>query len=61
MNRDQIKGRLDQMKGRVKEAAGKAMGHREMRSEGKAEQTTGKVQGQVGDAKETVKRKIDKL
>ncbi|WP_119154072.1 CsbD family protein [Caldimonas tepidiphila] len=61
MNKDQMKGRLDQAKGKAKEVTGKATGDREMRGEGKADQMSGKMQGKVGDAKESVKRKIDKL
>lgn len=61
MNNDQIKGRAQDAKGKIKEATGKAIGNDRMRSQGQMDQATGKVQSQVGDAKEAVKRQIDKL
>ena len=61
MNNDQVKGRVEQAKGSVKEAAGKAVGNPNLRDEGSADKTAGKVQAGFGDAKEKVKKGIDKL
>ena len=60
MNKDQVKGRVEQAKGSVKENAGKALGDRELQSEGKVDKAVGKTQATYGDAKEKVKNAIDK-
>jgi uncharacterized protein YjbJ (UPF0337 family) len=60
MNKDQVKGRVEQAKGSVKENAGKALGDRELQGEGKADKAAGKTQATYGDAKEKVKSAIDK-
>jgi uncharacterized protein YjbJ (UPF0337 family) len=51
MNKDQVKGRVQEAKGKVKEVAGKAVGNRRVEAEGDAEQLAGKVQKTYGDAK----------
>jgi uncharacterized protein YjbJ (UPF0337 family) len=60
MNKDQVKGRVDQAKGKVKETAGDLSGNARASSEGKADQVKGRVQAEVGDAKQKIKRSIDK-
>jgi uncharacterized protein YjbJ (UPF0337 family) len=55
MNKDQVKGRAEQAKGTMKEAAGKAVGHRDLEAEGKVDKAAGKVQSTYGDAKEKAK------
>ena len=60
MNKDQVKGRVEQAKGSVKENAGKALGDRELQGEGKGDKAAGKAQATYGDAKEKVKGAIDK-
>ena len=60
MNKDQVKGRVEQAKGSVKENAGKALGDRELQSEGKVDKAVGKTQATYGDAKEKVKDAVDK-
>ena len=65
MNKDQVKGRVEESTGKVKEVAGKLVGNDRLQTEGKAEQVKGKVQAGFGDAKEDVKdgfkKAIDKL
>ena len=61
MNDDQIKGRAEQGKGKVKEAVGDLVGNPKLEREGKVDQTTGKAQAGLGDAKEKLKDGIDKL
>ena len=61
MNKDQIKGRVEQATGTVKEAAGKVVGNDKLRTEGKADQIKGKVQAGYGDARENVKDKAKNL
>jgi len=60
MNKDQIKGRVEQVKGSVKEQAGKVVGNTKLQSEGTVDKAAGKVQATYGDAKEKVKSAIDK-
>lgn len=65
MNKDQVKGRLEQAKGKVEEVAGKVIHNDRLQAEGKADQVSGKVQAQFGDAKAAVKDKakhiVDKI
>ena len=61
MNKDQIKGRVEQVTGQVKETAGKVVGNDRLETEGKAERLKGKVQAGYGDAKEDVKDKAKDL
>ena len=56
MNKDQVKGRLEEAKGKVKEVTGKVVGNKRLEAEGDAEQIAGKVQKTYGDAKEQVKK-----
>lgn len=60
MNKDQIKGRAERAKGKVKETAADLRGDARMESQAKTEQAKGKARADVGDAKEKVKRAIDK-
>ena len=61
MNKDQVAGRAEEAKGKIKEVTGKVVGNDRLESEGKVDQTAGKVQSGYGDAKEKVKDGIDKL
>jgi uncharacterized protein YjbJ (UPF0337 family) len=56
MNKDQVKGRVQEAKGKVKEVAGKAVGNRRVEAEGDAEQLAGKVQKTYGDAKNELRK-----
>ncbi len=59
MNRDQIKGKIDNLKGRVKEALGAASGDKRTEAEGLGERVKGAVQKKFGDAKEAVTGRED--
>ncbi len=61
MNKDQVKGRVEDAKGKIKEATGKAVGNDRLKTEGQVDQVAGKTQTKVGDAKESVKKGIDKI
>lgn len=61
MNKDQVDGRLEQAKGKLKEVAGQVTDNDRLKGEGLADQVAGKTEANVGDAKETVKKGIDKL
>ena len=54
MNKDQVKGTVEQAKGRVKETVGKAVGNEKLQAEGAADKTAGTVQKKVGDVKDAV-------
>ena len=60
MDKDQIRGAIDQAKGTVKEAAGKKIGNKKMEDEGVVDKLTGKVESAVGDAKETLRDAVNK-
>lgn len=60
MNKDQVKGRIEEAKGSVKEATGKAVGNPNLQDRGTVEKAAGKVQATYGDAKEKVKSAVDK-
>ena len=55
MNKDQVKGRVEQAKGSVKEATGKVVGNKKLETEGQIDKATGKTQATYGDIKEDVK------
>jgi uncharacterized protein YjbJ (UPF0337 family) len=59
MNKDQVKGRVEQVKGSVKETTGKAIGKPGLEDRGALEKASGKAQANYGDAKEKVKDAID--
>lgn len=65
MNKDQVKGRLEQAKGKIEEVAGKVVGNDRLEAEGKADQVSGKAQARFGDTKAAVKDKaqdiVDKI
>ena len=60
MNKNQVEGRLEEVKGAIKEATGKVVGSNKLKAEGQADKIAGKVQANVGDAKEKVKQAIKK-
>ena len=61
MNKDQVKGRVEQASGKVKEVAGKVVGNDRLKTEGVGDQVKGKVQADFGDAKEKAKDKAKEL
>lgn len=56
MNKDQVKGRIEQAKGKAKEIAGKMVGNKTLEAKGDADQVAGKVQKTYGDAKSHAKK-----
>ena len=51
-----VEGTAKDAKGKVKEAAGKAVGNPNLRDEGRADQTEGKVQKKIGDVEKVFNR-----
>ena len=56
MNKDQIKGKIDEIKGDIKERIGGASKDRSTQAEGWIENKKGKVQGGVGDVKDDMEK-----
>jgi hypothetical protein len=58
MNKDQVKGRVEEVKGKVKEVTGQVVGNKSLEAEGNIQKNIGKVQAGLGDMKSEVKSKI---
>ena len=61
MNKDQVKGRVEEAKGKVKQTTGKVVGNRDLEAKGTLDKAAGKAQAGYGDANEKVKNAIDKM
>ncbi len=62
MNKDEIKGKLDDVKGRAKRQAGEWTGDEKLQGEGLADQAKGKVQnawGKVKDGAHDLKKDVE--
>jgi len=55
INKDQVKGRVEEVKGSMKEAAGKVVGDATLEAKGNIQKNLGKVQAKVGDIKQNLK------
>lgn len=58
MNKDQVKGRIDEATGKAKEAAGRMTGNPDMEDRGTMQKVGGKAQKTYGDVKEDVKKDL---
>jgi uncharacterized protein YjbJ (UPF0337 family) len=56
INKDQVKGRIDEAKGKAKEVVGKVLGNKELEQKGKIETGVGKVEAGYGDLKHDIKK-----
>ncbi|EFF75167.1 CsbD family protein [Achromobacter piechaudii] len=56
MNKDQVKGRVEEAVGKVKEVAGKATGSTSTEVKGTAQKVAGKTQAAYGDAKDKAQK-----
>ena len=59
MHKDEMKGAAKTAKGSMKEAAGKLTGDEELRAEGAADKTAGKIQKGVGNIKEAARKALE--
>ena len=59
MNKDQIRGKVENIKGRIKEAMGAATGDKRAEGEGLAERVKGAFQKKVGDLKHVISEHDD--
>jgi uncharacterized protein YjbJ (UPF0337 family) len=55
MNKDQLKGRVEEMKGSIKEVTGKLVGDKTLEAKGIIQRNIGRVQENVGDVKQDAK------
>jgi uncharacterized protein YjbJ (UPF0337 family) len=59
MNKDELRGKLENLKGRAKAAVGSLTGNKQREAEGHAERFAGAAREKVGEAEEAVKRGTD--
>jgi uncharacterized protein YjbJ (UPF0337 family) len=55
INKDQVKGRVEEAKGSIKEGTGKLVGDEMLEAKGNIQKNLGKVQAKVGDVKQDLK------
>jgi uncharacterized protein YjbJ (UPF0337 family) len=55
MNKDQVKGRVNEVKGNIKEVAGKLVGNENLEAKGKVQKIVGNAQAKFGDVKKDMK------
>jgi uncharacterized protein YjbJ (UPF0337 family) len=60
MNKDQVKGRMDEAAGKAKKLVGKIAQDESMKQKGRLEEVAGKVRATYGDAKEEWKKDDEK-
>jgi uncharacterized protein YjbJ (UPF0337 family) len=60
MDKDRIKGSVEQAKGVLKEAVGKGTGDAKLEVEGRNEKAAGKVQNAVGGVKDAMRDALKK-
>ena len=56
INKDQVKGRVEEAKGAIKEATGKLVGNPSLEVKGSIEKNLGKARAKVGDITEDLNR-----
>ena len=56
INKDKVKGHVEEAKGAVKEATGKLVGNPTLEVKGNIEKNLGKAQAKVGDVKEDIRK-----
>ncbi|MCD2451164.1 CsbD family protein [Methylicorpusculum oleiharenae] len=56
MNKDQVKGRVEEAKGKVKETTGKILDDKDMEVEGNVQKNVGKGRAGWGDLKDDLKK-----
>jgi uncharacterized protein YjbJ (UPF0337 family) len=52
MNKDQVKGGVEEMKGSIKETTGKVVGDKTLQAKGNIQKNLGKAQEKYGDVKQ---------
>jgi uncharacterized protein YjbJ (UPF0337 family) len=60
MNKDQVKGRVEEAKGKIKETTGRAVGNPDLEDRGTMQKVGGNLQKNFGDLKDDVKDSLKK-
>jgi uncharacterized protein YjbJ (UPF0337 family) len=60
MNKDQVKGRVEEAKGKIKEVTGRTVGNPDLEDRGTAQKVGGAIRKDYGDLKEDVKDSLKK-
>ena len=60
MNKDQIKGRVEEVAGKTKKVVGEVVHSEKLKDKGRVEEAAGKARATFGDAKNEVKKEWDK-
>jgi uncharacterized protein YjbJ (UPF0337 family) len=55
MNKDQVKGRVNEAEGKIKEVAGRLVGNEHLEAKGKVQKVLGEAQAKFGDVKKDIK------
>lgn len=55
VNKDQVKGRVNEVKGKIKEVAGNLVGNETLEAKGVVQKLTGQAQAKFGDIKQDLK------
>jgi uncharacterized protein YjbJ (UPF0337 family) len=55
INKDQVKGQVNQTEGKIKEVVGKVVGDEKLEAKGKVQGMVGEVQKKLGDVKQAAK------
>jgi uncharacterized protein YjbJ (UPF0337 family) len=55
INKDQVKGRVEEAKGKVNEVTGKLVGNEKLEVKGKVQKIVGEAQAKFGDIKQDLK------
>ncbi len=58
MDKDRVKGSVQQVKGKLKETLGKAVGDAKLEGEGKADKAEGKIRNTIGGAKDAIRETL---
>ena len=56
MNKDQVKGRIEEVKGKIKEVAGKITDDKNLEAKGNIQKNIGKAKASFGDLKNDLKK-----
>lgn len=56
MNKDQIKGRMEEVAGATKKVTGKIVGNRKLEQKGRVEEVGGKARAGYGNAKDELQK-----
>jgi uncharacterized protein YjbJ (UPF0337 family) len=56
INKDQVKGHVEEAKGAIKEATGKVLGNPSLEVKGNIEKNLGKAQVKVGEVRDDLKK-----